>query len=161
MVPVTAAGLALAVYTKNIPFGFYMASIMLGSCSVVNHFSREIKNDIALNMQRASAPLVVPLRFPYRVLVTAAPDERSVEMRLEAIQPGALLTLQRVGDDGRIAINSREGPLGFLSERHANALAQIEVGYLFVRLDGVRRVGPKAFRLRVRIDTRYPDTFTG
>ena len=81
MVPVTAAGLALALYTKNIPFGFYMASIMLGSCSVVNYYSREIKNDIALNMQRASAPLVVPLRFPYKVLVTAAPDERSVEMR--------------------------------------------------------------------------------
>lgn len=161
LVPITAAGLALAVYTKDIRLGFYMAACLLGGCSIFSYYYKLIKDEIALYAHLASAPLVVPLRFPYRALITATPDERSVEMRLETIRAGASLTLQRVDAEGRIAISSQEGLLGFLSERDASALAQSEVENLFVQLHGVRRVGQNEFRLRVRIDTWNPNHFSG
>lgn len=161
VVPIAAAGLALTVYTKDVRLGFYMAACLLGACGILRYYYHHIKAEIAHNALRASAPVVVPLRFPYRALVAANPDERSDEMRLEAVRPGASLTLQRVDADGRIAISSEEGSLGFLSERDASALSEIDVGHLFVQLQGVRRDGPKAFRLRVRIDTWHPNRFTG
>lgn len=157
--PVVTAGLAVAVYTKDFRLGFYMSACLVGGYAILRSSYAELRFEMASNELRAQAPLVIPLRFPYRAELMPIADESSLQHRLDAIQPGDYLSLQRGESDGEIRIHSEEGCLGRLPERYAMAFNGVDLELFCAQLKRARRDRSGAFKLRIHIDVKNVDWF--